>query len=228
VTQIRIPETSTATPVTDPTVGSTQPVIADPGPLGLAAFAMTTFVLSVFNTRLLNISLEGVVLPLALAYGGGVQLLAGMWEFRKGNTFGALAFSSFGAFWLSFYWYVHSVAGTLPPAQAHKATGIFLLAWAIFTLYMTVAAMRTTGAVLAVFAALEITFIFLAIGAFATGQTGINITKIGGWFGFITAALAWYASFAGVTNSTWGRVVLPTYPLNAPIAGRRPATTTVR
>jgi succinate-acetate transporter protein len=177
---------------------------------------MTTFVLSVFNTRLLSPTLEGVVLPLALFYGGAGQLLAGMWEFRKGNTFGAAAFTSFGAFWLSFYWYVHSVAGTLPAADAHKATGVFLLAWAIFTAYMTIAAMRTSGAVLSVFVALTITFIFLCIGNFATGQTSINIIKVGGWFGFITAALAWYASFAGVTNATWGRVVLPTFPLNAP------------
>jgi succinate-acetate transporter protein len=220
VSQIRIPEATTTAAGPETEAAASARLTADPGPLGLAAFAMTTFVLSVFNTRLLSVSLEGVVLPLALFYGGAGQVLAGMWEFRKGNTFGAAAFTSFGAFWLSFYWYVHSVAGTLPAASAHKATGIFLLAWAIFTLYMTVAAMRTSGAVLGVFVALTITFIFLCIGAFATGQTGINITKVGGWFGFITAALAWYASFAGVTNATWGRVVLPTFPLNGP----RPVT----
>jgi succinate-acetate transporter protein len=119
---------------------------------------------------------------------------------------------------------VHDIAGTLPAAEAHKATGLFLLSWAIFTLYMTVAALRTSGAVLAVFVALTLAFVFLCIGAFATGQSSINITKIGGWLGLITAALAWYASFAGVTNATWGRVVLPTFPLNGPIASRRAAT----
>jgi uncharacterized protein len=185
--------------------------IADPGPLGLAGFAMTTFVLSVFNANLLNAGLESVVLPLAFFYGGGAQLLAGMWEFKKGNTFGALAFTSYGAFWLSFYLLLTKFAGGLTPAaQAHKAVGLFLLAWAIFTIYMTVAAVRTNGAVLAVFVVLSITFIFLTWGAFANKA---GITHVGGWFGLATAVLAWYASFAGVTNATWGKSVLPTWPL---------------
>jgi uncharacterized protein len=211
--QIRVPEAKGSVPAADTAPTLPQPQIADPGPLGLAAFAMTTFVLSVFNTNMLSATLEASVLPLALFYGGGTQLLAGMWEFRKGNTFGAVAFASFGAFWLSFYWYVHTVAGGLPAADAHKATGLFLLAWAIFTAYMTIAALRTNGAVLAVFVALTATFIVLAIAAFDSA-TATNITKIGGWLGIVTAALAWYASFAAVTNGTWGRTVLPTWPLS--------------
>ncbi|HEY0868823.1 MAG TPA: acetate uptake transporter [Acidothermaceae bacterium] len=196
--------------------------IADPGPLGLAGFAMTTFVLSTFNTNVLNPSMEAAVLPLALFYGGLVQLLAGMWEFRKGNTFGATAFASFGAFWLAFYWLVTYDAAHLAPAdQAHKAVGLFLLSWAIFTVYMTVAAMRTSGAVLAVFVALSITFILLAIGNFATGNTSKDWIHIGGWFGYLTALLAWYASFAGVTNATFAKIVLPTFPLTG-----RPAAVT--
>jgi uncharacterized protein len=188
--------------------------IADPGPLGLAGFAMTTFVLSTFNTNVLNSSMEAVVLPLALFYGGLVQLLAGMWEFRKGNTFGATAFSSFGAFWLAFYWLItYDAAHLAPAAQAHKAVGLFLLSWAIFTAYMTIAAMRTSGAVLAVFVALTITFILLTIGAFATGNAAKDWTHFGGWFGFLTALLAWYASFAGVTNATFAKIVLPTWPM---------------
>jgi uncharacterized protein len=188
--------------------------IADPGPLGLAGFAMTTFVLSTLNTNVLNSSMEAVVLPLALFYGGLVQLLAGMWEFRKGNTFGATAFSSFGAFWLAFYWLItYDAAHLAPAAQAHKAVGLFLLSWAIFTAYMTIAAMRTSGAVLAVFVALTITFILLTIGAFATGNAAKDWTHFGGWFGFLTALLAWYASFAGVTNATFAKIVLPTWPM---------------
>ena len=198
--------------------------IADPGPLGLAGFAMTTFVLSTFNTNILNPSLEAGVLPLALFYGGIGQLLAGMWEFRKGNTFGATAFSSFGAFWLAFYWLVtYDAAHLTPVSDAHKVVGLFTLAWAIFTLYMTVAAMRTSGAVLAVFVALEITFIFLTIGNFETGNSAKDWTHIGGWFGFATALLAWYASFAGVTNATWAKTVLPTWPLaNRTVVTTRP------
>ena len=185
--------------------------IADPGPLGLAGFAMTTFVLSVFNANIIDGGLGTSVLALALFYGGIAQLLAGMWEFRKGNTFGALAFSSYGAFWLSYYWLVHDIAAGLQPAdQAYKAVGLYLLAWTIFTAYMTIAAMRTNGAVLAVFVVLTLTFLFLTIGEFAK-NTGIH--KFAGWLGIITALLAWYASFAGVTNSTWGKTVMPTWPL---------------
>ncbi|HEV7528141.1 MAG TPA: acetate uptake transporter [Solirubrobacteraceae bacterium] len=202
----------------DPTrndVGRAEPVPAvgwkpaDPGPLGLAAFAMTTFVLSMFNANLVNGKGVPVVLGLALAYGGIVQLLAGMWEFRNGNTFGAVAFSSFGAFWISFWaleaFYAKDIGG-----NAGHALGLYLWAWAIFTAYMTVAAMRTSGAVLLVFALLTATFVLLAIGASGAHET---VTHWGGYVGLATAAAAWYASFAAVANSTFGRVVLPVIPL---------------
>ncbi len=194
----------------DPHSKAPSPAIADPGALGLAGFAMTTFVLSVFNAELADASLEGVVVPLALFYGGLAQLLAGMWEFRRGNAFAATAFSSFGAFWLAFATYVTQIAPHLDPDLAYQATGVFLLAWTIFTAYMTVAAMRTTGAVLAVFITLTITFLILSIGAFAQSTV---IDQIGGWAGLVTAFVAWYASFASVTNNTWKREVLPTWPL---------------
>lgn len=202
-------------PATAPVAGAG---IADPGPLGLAAFAMTTFVLSCFNAHLVHdAKLESVVLPLALFYGGTVQLLAGMWEFRKANTFGATAFSSYGAFWLAFAAYVKFVAPGLPPASAHEATGLFLLSWGIFTAYMTVASLRVSGAVALVFVLLTVTFLVLALGNYNSSTSTI---KIGGAFGIATAVAAWYASFAGVVNETWKRTVLPTVPL-AP----RPATT---
>jgi succinate-acetate transporter protein len=189
----------------------TSPVdgIADPGPLGLGAFAMTTFVLSVFNAGLLPTALEPVVLPLALFYGGFGQLLAGMWEFRKANTFGAVAFTSYGAFWLSFAAYVKFIAPGLPAASAGAATGLFLLAWTIFTAYMTVGALRVSGAVAAVFVALTLTFLLLTIAELAGAA---SIGTVGGWLGIITAILAWYASAAGVINSTWRRPVLPVWP----------------
>jgi len=222
VSQIRVPEAKTSVPVADTAPSMPQPQIADPGPLGLAGFAMTTFVLSVFNTNMISDTVGAAVLPLALFYGGLVQLLAGMWEFRKGNTFGAVAFSSYGAFWLAFAAYVKFVAPGLPAGDAGNATGLFLLAWGIFTLYMTVAAMRTNGAVLAVFVTLTITYIVLTIGAFSGNAM---TTKVGGWCGIVTAACAWYASFAAVTNGTWGRTVLPTWPLSdgSPLMPRRRA-----
>jgi uncharacterized protein len=184
--------------------------IADPGPLGLAAFATTTFVLSFFNAGLVSEKAEPVVFGLAFAYGGLAQLLAGMWEFRTGNTFGAVAFSSFGAFWLSFWVYVQFYADKIPAADAGHAVGLYLITWGIFTTYMFVASLRTTAAVATVFFLLAITFFLLGIGD-AGAHTGI--TKLGGWVGLATALVAWYASFAGVTNATFGRVVLPVRPL---------------
>jgi succinate-acetate transporter protein len=183
------------------------PTIADPAPLGLAAFAMTTLILSLANTQTWPDGATSAV-SLALAYGGGAQLLAGMWEFKRANTFGATAFTSFGAFWLAF-WYLN-VHGGFTETQAPVVVGTFLLGWCIFTAYMSVAAMRVSGAVLLVFVLLTLTFVWLTIGAF---QESENWTKLGGWFGVATAAAAWYASFAGVTNSTFKRVVLPVFPL---------------
>lgn len=181
--------------------------IADPAPLGLAGFALTTFMLSTFNAGLLPKTAEVAILGVALFYGGIAQLFAGMWEFVKGNTFGALAFSSYGAFWMSL-WYLIVHSG-LAKADSAKGVGIFLLAWTIFTLYMTVVASRITGLLFALFAVLLVTFAFLTVGAFAAAP---GITKIGGFLGLITAFVAWYASFAGVMNATAKRIVLPTWP----------------
>lgn len=187
-----------------------QVTIADPGPLGLAAFALTTFVLSMYNSGLVSSGGEPIVFGLALAYGGIAQILAGMWEFRTGNTFGATAFVSFGAFWLSFWAYVQFYADAVPKADAGHAVGLFLIAWGIFTAYMFVASLRTTAAIATVFLLLAVTFFLLGIGDAGTHP---NITKAGGYVGLATAAAAWYASFAAVTNSTFGRIVLPVRPL---------------
>ena len=176
--------------------------VADPAALGLAGFAMTTFVLSLANTGLIA-GAGAAVLGLALFYGGIAQLLAGMWEFVKGNTFGAVAFSSYGAFWLSF-WFL------LPPggdkAAGSAGVGAYLLAWTIFTAFMTIGAVKSSRVVLLVFIALTLTFLLLTIHAFS-GVAAMG--QIGGYLGLITAVLAWYGSDASVINSTWKRTVLP-------------------
>ncbi|MBS1880893.1 MAG: acetate uptake transporter [Actinobacteria bacterium] len=179
---------------------------ADPGPLGLAGFALTTFVLSMFNAGLVSKTAEPVVLGVALAYGGIAQLLAGMWEFRTGNTFGAVAFTSFGAFWISFWALVTFFVKDIPAGEVGAGVGLYLISWGIFTTYMLVASLRTTVAVALVFLLLAATFFLLGIGE-ANGSTGM--VEVGGWFGLATAVAAWYASFAAVTNSTFGRTVLP-------------------
>jgi succinate-acetate transporter protein len=198
-------KTSAATAPADPASH-----IADPGPLGLAGFAATTFVLSLVNSGVVPKSVEPVVLPLALFYGGLAQLLAGMWEFRKNNTFGATAFGTYGAFWLAFAFYVWQFSSKIPETEASTATGIFLLVFTIFTAYMAIASLRTTVALVAVFVLLFLTFLFLTIGELG-GADGIG--KFGGWLGLITAVLAWYASFAVVINSTFKKTVLPVVPL---------------
>ena len=176
--------------------------VADPAALGLAGFAMTTFVLSLANAGL--IPGAGVaVLGLALFYGGIAQLLAGMWEFVKGNTFGAVAFSSYGAFWLSFWFLL--VSGADKTAGA-AGVGAYLLAWTIFTAFMTIGAVKSSRVVLLVFIALTLTFLLLTIHAFS-GVAAMG--QIGGYLGLITAVLAWYGSAASVINSTWKRTVLP-------------------
>jgi succinate-acetate transporter protein len=188
------------------------PSIADPAPLGLAGFALTTFVLSVFNAGLIKTG-DTTVLGLALAYGGIAQLAAGMWEFVKGNTFGATAFASYGAFWISFWWLINHVP-TAAGNDLHHSLGVYLIAWGIFTTYMFIGSLRVSGAVAAVFLFLAATYIVLALGQFTMGATDVTngLYKLGGWLGLITAVLAWYASFAAVTNFTFKRTVLPTFP----------------
>src|SRR3954453_9414904 len=182
------------------------PAVADPAPLGLAAFALTTFVLSFFNAGLVSGKGLPVVLGLALAYGGIAQLLAGMWEFRNNNTFGATAFTSFGAFWISFFVLEQFEGSKIPATNLGKAVGLYLIAWGIFTAYMWIASFRVSVAVNLVFLLLTATFLVLGIGN-SGGNT--SIVHAGGWIGIATAVAAWYASFASVTNKTFGRIVLP-------------------
>ena len=183
--------------------------LGNPGPLGLAAFALTTFMLSVFNagSNLIDSRLEGVVLPVALFYGGIAQFAAGMWEFRINNTFGATAFTSYGAFWMSFAVYVYLIVPLIEnTGVVYGATGLFLLAFFIFTLYMNIAAARTSVVLFVLFFFLNITFLLLVIGNLAQKPTVIHV---GGWFGIVTAGIAWYGSAAVVVNNTWKKTVFP-------------------
>ncbi len=188
-------------------------MIADPAPLGLAAFALTTFLLSLVNAGIMPKDTEPVMLGVALAFGGIAQLLAGMWEFRKGNVFGATVFSSYGAFWLSFWAYVTLYAKDIPAEHHGVAAGWYLIGWAIFTSLMLIAALRTTVVLAVLFAVLDVTFVLLGLGALV-GSAGLTVA--GGALGLVTAALAWYLCVAAVTASTFGRPVLPNRPLFRP------------
>ncbi|MCY0876518.1 MAG: acetate uptake transporter [Firmicutes bacterium] len=191
---------------------SNQAQIADPGPLGLAGFGVTTCILSLINAGITSSAALGVVLGLALAYGGGAQLLAGMWEFRKGNTFGATAFTSYGAFWIAFYFIIH--------AAPKAGLGVFLLFFGILTLFLWFASFYLSKALFFVFLCLWIAFFLLALNGF-----GLMSSTAGGYVGLLCGILALYTSFATVINTTAGRVVLP---LGAPFAGshKNSSTTT--
>jgi len=195
--------------------------VANPAPLGLSAFALTTFVLSASNAGFIfpkaaTPSDGFIVVGLAIFYGGLGQLIAGIQEFRAGNTFGATAFCSYGGFWLA----VGLVL--LPPTglaaglgkDLFTALGVFALVWAIFTGMMFLGTLRTNLALMSVFGFLFLTFVALTIGYLnAPGSTGITWLQIGGWLGIVTALLAWYTALAGVLASSRSAFQLPVFPM---------------
>jgi len=191
--------------------------VADPAPLGLAAFALTTFLLSAINAGWAKSSTGSDWWSYALAYGGLVQLLAGMWEFRNRNVFGATAFSTYGGFWIGVGLWLHFIAPTAThPIQLNRDLGWILLAFAIFNTYMLIISSQVNMAVFLVFLTLELTEIFLFIGNLTTKvpilPPNINIggaVQIGGYIGVLTALVAWYTSAAGVMNGLKGRQVFP-------------------
>lgn len=191
---------------------SPSPAVADPGPLGLAGFALTTFLLSFYNTHHAMSSSGGQWVGYAFAYGGLIQLLAGMWEFKNKNVFGATAFSTYGGFWIGLYFYVINVHSGVPgTAQTNRDLGWILLAFAIFNTYMLIVSTQLNYAVFAVFLTLELTEIFLFLGNFTikAGETTNTLLQVGGWIGVLTAFAAWYASAAGVMNGVKGKEVFP-------------------
>ncbi|EFY88744.1 Accumulation of dyads protein 2 [Metarhizium acridum] len=184
---------------------------ANPAPLGLSAFALTTFVLSATNTHTRGVTEPNIVVPLALGYGGLVQLLAGMWEIACGNTFGATALSSYGGFWISYAilltpnWGITAPTG---PYEGHVSSplGFFLTGWFIFTTILLLCTLRSTVMFFLLFFTLDLAFLFLACEQYANdmGNTtaAVALQKTGGVFGFLAAFLAWYCALAGIQDSS--------------------------
>ncbi|KAI7864613.1 GPR1/FUN34/yaaH family-domain-containing protein [Spinellus fusiger] len=195
-----------------PTLVLPADTIANPGPLGLCGFALTTFVLSLHNA---GVGLpangpHGVVTGLAFAYGGLAQILAGMWEFKTGNTFGATAFTSYGAFWISFgLIYIPGANITASYTNAHDletSIGYYLLGWTIFTGVMLIASHRSSVALISLFFFLFVTFILLTAGKLNSSLT----TQIaGGAMGIITAFIAWYNALSGLLTKESSHFTLP-------------------
>ena len=189
---------------------------ANPAPLGLVAFGLTTLLLSCINAGFISAApgtptagSAAVVLAVAIPFGGLGQILAGMWEFRVGNTFGATAFTSYGLFWISFVLINTTFAHDLPKDPT-PILGLYALAWGIFTLYMFVASLGgASRAVSLVFILLALTFFALAIAFWGKSDPSAGWNQIAGWLGILTAAAAMYASFAFVVNANFKRVILP-------------------
>ncbi len=193
------------------------PKVANPAPLGLAGFGLTTVVLSAINCGILPADAATVVAPLAFAFGGVAQILAGAFEFRLGNTFGMVAFTSYGLFW---WWYATLVwtigAGWIKPPNP-VGIGATLIMWGVFTFYMWIATFTANKGVWSVFLLLWITFVLLGIGDL--GYPGLK--TMGGWIGLITGLDALYVSSAEVINGAFGRVVAPLgTPISTPGAVR--------
>lgn len=178
--------------------------IANPAPLGLAGFGLTTLVLNVVNAGIIPRESIGMVLPLGLFYGGLAQFLAGMWEFKKGNTFGATAFGSFGAFWMSFATMEILIGMKVLAAVPSGGIAVFLIAWGIFTGCMSIGTFKINRALQVVFLTLTLLFFLLAIGVYSP-----TVHMIAGYEGILCALSALYTCFAIVINTTWKREVLP-------------------
>jgi len=180
---------------------------ANPAALGLVGFGLTTVLLSLINAGVLPAGGEGVVIPLALAYGGFIQIVAGLLEFRLGNTFGMTAFLSYGAFWWWFaFLLLFSHNGWVDISAAGPTIGVALLLWGLLTLYLWIASFRLSKIVFLIFLTLWITFGLLGLGAI-NGSAGLG--QAGGYLGILCGALAIYGSFGIVTNATFGRSVVP-------------------
>ncbi len=193
------------------------PKVANPAPLGLAGFGVTTVLLSCINAGILPAEATMAVVPLAFAFGGTAQIVAGILEFVNGNTFGMVAFTSYGAFWWWYCFLVWTVGAGWLKAPAPVGVATALLLWGVFTFYMWIATFRSNKGVWSVFLLLWITFFLLAAGDYgwAAGK------MIGGWVGVATGIDALYVSFAEVTNGAFGRTVIP---LGNPLVKERPVT----
>lgn len=193
--------------------------LADPVPVGLAGFGLTTFMLSMIEVGAISKSALPIVLGSALAYGGILQLLAGMWAFVRHNTFAAVALGSYGAFWIS-YWALNTFyLKTIPGSEQASALGLFLISWAFFSFYMWIVSFRINVGVMLVFLTLWPAYLLLGLG---TVNASATLIHIGGAFGIATALLAWYVSFADTLNSTIGRAVAPLVPLGSKVVDEPP------
>ncbi|KAF4820086.1 Acetate permease A [Colletotrichum siamense] len=198
---------------------------ANPAPLGLSAFALTTFVLSCVNLHARGVTAPNIAVPLAFGYGGLVQLLAGMWEMAVGNTFGATALSSYGGFWISYAilltpnWNIIGADGPYAAnySDHYSAVGFFLTGWFIFTTLLLLCTLRSTVVFFLLFFTLDLAFLFLACENYAANNGALtasrNLQICGGTFGMLAAFLAWYCALAGIQDDSNSFFQVPVFHL---------------
>jgi len=185
-----------------------EPVLANPAPLGLMGFGMTTVLLNLWNAG--AIPLDSPILTMGLFYGGVAQIVAGALEFRKGNTFGMTAFLSYGLFWESFALIVLFKIMGLVSFTPSSSLAAYLFMWGVFTLLMFIGTLKLNGALMFVFGSLFILFFLLAAG---NAWNNSSVTTFAGYEGIICGLSAMYASIAQLLNEVYGRVVLPIFPV---------------
>jgi succinate-acetate transporter protein len=198
---------------------------ANPAPLGLSAFALTTFVLSCVNLHTRGVSVPNIAIPLAFGYGGLVQLLAGMWEMAVGNTFGATALSSYGGFWIAYAILLSPAWGitntetgpySATPDDVSSVLGFFLTGWFIFTTLLLLCTLRSTVMFFMLFFTLDLAFLCLACENYAANNGALDaklaLQKAGGVFGMLAAFLAWYNALAGIQDDSNSFFQVPVFP----------------
>jgi succinate-acetate transporter protein len=180
--------------------------LADPGAWAVTAFATTSFMLGMYNAHLINAAGAAIVIPVALFFGGLIQIVAGILEVMRGNVFGAVVFGTYGPFWVIYGVLLTVYATSIPPTALGSALALFLAMFAVLTFYFFIASLRTDMVLVAVFALIFIGLVLLAIGA---GASNTDLTKAGGWVTLVFAVLAWYHAAGDVIGHTFGRQVLP-------------------
>ncbi len=190
--------------------GQARAPLADPGALAVTAFATTSFMLGVYNANLIDARGAVIVIPVALFFGGLMQIIVAVLEVFRGNVFGAVVFGTYGPFWVIYGVLLTLYITAIPPAAVRSALALFLAMFAVLTFFFFVASLRTDMVLLAVFALIFIGLVLLSVGA---GTATPDITKAGGWVTLAFAVLAWYHAAGDVIGYTFGRVVLPVGPL---------------
>ncbi|MDA8373121.1 MAG: acetate uptake transporter [Actinomycetota bacterium] len=189
---------------------SAKETFADPGHWAVTAFSATSMMLGFINAHLINPTAMGIIIPTAFIFGGLVQLIVAVIEIMRGSTFGAVAFGSYGPFWIIVGLYLQFYAKTVSPASAGTTLALFLWMFGIISLYLFIASLKTDVVLATILALLVLTFVLLALGS-AYGSA--SLTEAGGWTTIIFAILGFYHAASGTITSTWGKVLLPLGPL---------------